>query len=357
MTHITLHNTDLERIEVIDVFDSFLWTDRYSRYGDFEIYFKASSDIIASMREDYYISMHDSEHLMIIESLNLKTDIEDGDKFIVKGRSLESILERRIIWKQTVLSGGLQTGIKRLLDENAIVPEDPDRKISRLVFELSDDPIITTLSIDQQYTGDNLYTVIQTLCESNHIGFKITASPTGEFVFKLYAGVDRSFNQILNSFVAFSPDLENLSNTNYYHSKIPYRSITLVAGEGEGSDRITAQVSLVSEGNSDLARREKFTDARDVSMTVDGEQLSQSEYNTLLIERGILSLLESQPISSFDGKVDPTTNYIYGEDFFIGDMVQIENEYGLRGISRITEITFSEDLSGISSYPTFEMIE
>jgi hypothetical protein len=354
---ITILDTSLNRIEVIDIVDSLIWTDRYSSAGDFEVYTKATAAYIASLREDYYLTMKESEHAMIVETLNLRTDIEDGNKFIVTGRSLESMLERRIVWKQTIISGNLQNGIKTLLLENAISPEDPDRRISRLTFEDSIDPAVTSISIDMQFTGDNLYDVIKNLCESSGIGFKITLSSDNLFVFKLYAGQDRSFNQIQNPFVSFSPNLDNLSNTNYYHSKAPFRSITLVAGEGEGSDRVTAQVALPGGAGTDLDRREKFTDARDISMTVDGSQLSPAEYNTLLVQRGILSLLESQPVSSFDGKVDPTANYLYGEDFFMGDIVQVENEYGLRGRSRVTELVFSEDLSGTGTYPTFEMIE
>jgi len=350
-------NTQFVKVNVLDVVDSLIWTDRYSKAGDFEIYTKATISYIQMLQEDYYLSFISSEHLMIIETINLKTDIDDGNKFVVKGRSLESILERRIIWKQTMLSGSLQAGIEKLLNENAIAPEDPDRKISNLIFEASTDPTVTALSVDQQYTGDNLYTVIQELCQINKIGFKITLSPENKFIFKLYAGQDRSFDQVVNPFVSFSPDLDNLANTNYYHSKIPHRTITLIGGEGEGSDRVTAQATLPSGANTELDRREKFTDARDISSMVDGVSLTAEEYNTLLVERGLLSLLENQAISSFDGIVDPETNYIYGVDFFIGDIVQIANEYGLQGKTRVTELVFSEDLTGVDTYPTFEMIQ
>lgn len=353
----TILDTNLSKIDILDVFDSLIWTDRYFRNGDFEIYTPITLSVIGSLKEDYYLSINGSEHLMIIESLNLKTDFDEGNKLITRGRSLESILDRRIIWAQTVLAGSLQNEIKRLLMENAIDPDDPDRKISRLVFEESLDPRITALSVDAQFTGDSLYTAIQQLCEINEIGFKITKSSTGEFVFKLYMGEDRSYDQIVNPFVSFSPELDNLSNTNYYHSKSPYKTVTLVAGEGEGSDRLTTMVMVPSGAGTDLDRREKFTDARDISKLVNGVTIPDEEYYSQLYSRGSFSLIESLPISSFDGKVDATIQYVYGIDFFIGDIVQISNEYGLRGKSRVTELIFSEDLSGENIYPTFETIE
>lgn len=352
---LTVLNNNFERVYPLDILDSMIWTERYSKHGEFEIQVKANLTYLAQLKEGYFLSKDGTDRLMVIESLNLKTDVEDGNKFIVKGRSFETIIERRIVWKQTLLSGGLQASIKKLLMDNAISPEDPDRKISKLMFEESDDPLITSLSIDDQFHGETLYEVVEKLCTANGIGFKITLSPEKNFIFKLYAGVDRSYSQSSVPIVAFSPKLDNLSNSSYYHTSITHRTITLVLGEGEGSDRPGVQISLGGD-NTELNRRELFTDASDLSATTEDGVLDLDQYNTLLAQRGVRSLLENQQISAFDGTVIATVNYTYGTDFFIGDIVQIENEYGLTGTSRVTEIVFSEDPSGVNTFPTFESI-
>lgn len=353
-----IYDTSVKPSGILDIFESLIWTDRYFKNGDFEIYVQASSDMILALREDYYLTMKDSDHAMVIETINLQTDVEDGNKFIVKGRSLESILDRRIVWDQTLLSGNLQEAIKLLLDKNAIAPTDLDRQMTRLSFEYSTDENVTLLSVDAQVHGATLYDTISTLCESRGIGFKITISPTGQFVFKLYAGADRSYSQFLNPYVSFSPDLENLTNTDYYHSKIPYKSVTLVAGEGEGTARQTITVPNPNGSGLDLDRREKFTDASDISKTTSGGTLTDEQYLTYLTERGLISLSESLPVTAFDGKIDVLNgNYVYGKDYFLGDIVQIANEYGLVGRSRVEEVVFSEDPSGIDIYPTFITIE
>lgn len=352
-----LLDTNLHRIKVIDVFNSLIWTDRYFGYGDFEIATDPSAEVIQSLKEDYYLSLSESDRIMIIEQINLKTDTEDGREFIVKGRSLESILERRIIVNQTVLNGGLQNGILRLLNENVIAPADNDRKIANFVFQSSTDPIVLGSSAEGQFRGEELYDVIESLCKKAGVGFKITLNTSNQFVFQLYAGVDRSYNQITNPFVAFSPDLDNLANSNYVHSKVPFKTVTLVGGEGEGSDQKTQLVSLPTGAGTGLERREKYTDASWVSSLVDGVVIPDEEYAVLLINEGLLGLLESLPTSYFEGKIDPTTTYTYGNDFFLGDIVQVENEYGLSGTSRMTELIFSEDISGTKVFPTFEMIE
>lgn len=354
-----LLGTDLKRLGIIDVFDSLIWTDRYFESGDFEIITAANIQMLSLLQEDRYLMTKNSEHLMVIESIELKTDEELGNHFVVKGRSVESILERRIVWTQTLLSGTLQAAIKQLLNENAISPTDPDRKIENLVFEDSTDDAVALLPIDIQLYGETLYDVISALCEANGIGFKITLSSDNQFVFKLYAGVDRSYSQLANPYVAFSPDLENLTETDYFHSKVPFRSITLVVGEGEGTARQTAVVSDPSSGGgTGLSRREKFTDASDVSKTTSGGTLTTEQYNTYLVQRGLISLSESVPVTAFDGKIDYlNTNYVLGQDYFLGDIVQIANEYGLTGQSRVEEIVFSEDKSGFDIYPTFKTLE
>ena len=81
--------------------------------------------------------------------------------------------------------------------------------------------------------------------------------------------------------------------------------------------------------------------------------LSPDEYNALLAQRGREKLAELQAVEGLSGEVDSTRQYIVDEDFFLGDIVQIENEYGIQVQPRIIEIIESEDENGISVIPTF----
>lgn len=350
---LTVLNTNLEAVAVLDVYESFIWTDRYYEYGDFELYTMMSSDILSVLKEDYYIRNRDSEHVMIIEDIRIQSDIERGTHITVTGRSLESILNRRIIWGQKTISGNLQNGIETLLNECIIKPSNSDRKIENFIFEKTDDPNITGLKIEAQYTGDNLYTVIQTICSKYNIGFKITLNDNNQFVFKLYAGADRSYDQVANPYVVFSPNFENILNSNYLESKSALKNVTLVGGEGEGSARRYATVGSAKG----LNRRELFTDARDISSQVqNGVTLTANEYNAQLQQRGSEKLAENTEVMSFEGEAETTVMYKYGIDFFNGDIVQFANEYGHEGKARILEIIMSEDESGASVYPTFSTI-
>ena len=253
-----------------------------------------------------------------------------------------------------LLSGNLQNGIKTLLNENVISPSDSNRKISNFIFKESTDSAITKLKLEAQYTGDNLYDVIQKICEEQGIGFKITLNDEKQFVFELYAGSDRSYDQTENPYVIFSPKFENIINSNYIESKASLKTVTLVGGEGEGAGRRYTTVG----GGSGLNRRELFTDARDISSNVGSDDaLTDAEYMAQLQQRGKEKLAENVSITSFEGETETTIMFQYGKDFFNGDIVQIANEYGHETKARILEIVRSEDKDGYSVYPTFKTIE
>lgn len=339
-----------------DSYESAIWTDRYSEYGDFEIYTSVNVTHVNLLQQDRILWIEDSEHQMIIEDVQIESDVETGNHLKVTGRSLESILTRRIVWVQTELSGNLQNGVRRLLNDSIINPSLEYRRIDNFVFNESEDPEITELTFEGQFTGDEVYDAIKKICDSVGIGFKITLNNENLFVFELYKGEDRSYSQESNPYVVFSPNFDNIVDSNYINSNSSLKNVTLVAGEGEGLSRRALVVG--DEKISGLKRRELFTDARDISSsTTSGGTLSTSQYNALLEQRGKEKLLENKNVRVFDGQVDTTRMYQYGIDFFMGDITQLENEYGMESRVRVTEYIYCTDQSGSNNYPTFEVLD
>lgn len=346
-------DTELNCIDIVDSYESLIWTDRYDEYGDFELYTTIDQEVLETLRQDRYILTQNSEHAMIIESIVIDTDIEMGDHIKISGKSLESILQRRIVWGRKTISGNLQNGVKSLLEDCIISPTDPDRKIDNFIFEESTDPAITSLEIKAQYTGDELYEIIHKICVEHGLGFKITLNDDKQFVFKLYAALDRSYNQTVNPYVVFSSNYDNIVNSNYVESKSALKTVTLIAGEGEGAARKFTSVG----GGVGLNRRELFTDARDISSeNNDGTSISDEDYYSQLEQRGREKLAENVEITSFEGEADVNSTFRYLEDFFVGDIVQIIDDYGHDTKVRIAEIVMSENEEGLSTYPTFRNI-
>lgn len=351
---LTLLNESLQAIEIIETFSSLIWTDRYDECGDFELLLPVTTKNISIFQKGRYLTLDTSEHVMRVETIETISNAEDGDNLKVLGRSLESILDQRIVWSQTILSGNLQTEAQRLLNENAIAATITARNITKLQFQSSIDTAITTLTVEGQYTGDLLYTVIAQLCRANKIGFRITLNSLSKFVFNLYSGKDRSYSQIINPYVVFSPSFENIIESDYFTTDITLKTVALVAGEGEGSDRLTTTATITTGAGSDLARREMYVDARDLSKTTDSGTLPDADYLEQLNQRGLEQLAENAAIDHFDGEIDTTTLFTYGVDFFMGDIIQISNQYGQGGRSRITELIFSQSESGTNIRPTLK---
>lgn len=361
-------NTEFQAVGVVDVFESFIWTDRYSAWGDFEVYTHPTPELIDMMQYDYYLWNEQSEHTMIIEASKIETDIENGDHITFTGRSLEAILDRRVVWEFTELGHfpddeeitpleevNLQNGIKTLLERNCLPgPDCPlERQIPNLVFEESDDPRVTSLTTQVQIpAGSNLYEVIKTLCDEKGLGFKIILDDDNNFVFSLYMGQDRSYSQETNPYVVFSPEYDNLLNSNYQESYVDFRNAALVIGDDDGDDQ--RQATVTSDNASGLDRREVFVDGSSMSWEdEEGNYFEPEEYDEQLAQLGREVLSEAGMVQSFEGEAEYRRTYEYQKDFFIGDIVQLENEYGIQATSRITEMVFSHDGSGENAIPTF----
>ena len=352
---------------IVDTYKSLIWTDRYNKSGDFELVVTASEENFDIFQNGNYIMSDISDHTMIIEDLQVTTDVEAGAFIIITGRSVESILDRRIVWEQTTITKntGFVNAISKLLSDSITNPSINTRKISNFSNTISvNDPALYNdqlkIDKDMQFTGDNLYDVIEKICNIYNIGFEIRfyTNPNEtpyNFELQLYRGSDRSYDQNTLPYIEFSPDFDNLINSDYKLVTSIYKNVTLVAGEGEGIDRTT--VSINSDVYSGLYRRELYTDARDLSSNVDGGTLTPEEYQDVLINRGLSKLTETRVESNFDAKVDHTQPYIYGQDYNMGDIVQFQNQFGISYRVRVVESIYSESENGIEQYPTFEVIE
>lgn len=345
----------LEVTAIIEGFESFIWTDRYNKCGDFELYAPFSNQLLESTPKGYFVGFEGSDRLMVIDGHTIETDVEIGAHLTIKGRSLESLLERRIIWKRTMLKGSFQDAVLKLLNQNAITPTDVDRAIPGLVFQASTDTRITSLTVESQLTGENLYATIVDMCVERKLGFKIVPNSSGQLVFSLYVGTDRSYVQSVNPYVVFSPEFENLISSKYVESDEPLRNVALVGGEGEGRAR---KFHSVGTGVG-VDRREVFVDAKDVSSAAEvegGTDLTLAEYNAQLAQKGEEKLAESAALATLEGEADTTRTFTYGTDFFIGDVVQMTNEFGMEYEVRVGEIIFSQEVAQLTAIPTFELL-
>ena len=53
---LTLLSPNLIKLLVIDLEKSFIWTDRYNKYGDFELFFSTQSQIYQLIQKKQYLT-------------------------------------------------------------------------------------------------------------------------------------------------------------------------------------------------------------------------------------------------------------------------------------------------------------
>ena len=375
-------------IAIVDHFESFIWTDRFAEAGDFELRFPAQLDIFKEMQLDRYLYNPKSEHYMIIETIEVETDATSGTMATITGRSLESILDRRIVWNKTDISGNLQDGIKKLLEENIINPEIPGRKIPNFIFTVSEDPKITELTHEASYHGEDLYTIITDICALYDIGFCIM--PVGDgveeggFNFYLTTGTDRSWKQDTLPWVVFSDKYENLLNSTYASSHMDYKTAACVIGEDDLENTITEEVLRVDK--TGLARYEIFVDSGEKTDTdgfpeeedYDADQSGDlsfteqkkydeaadkirqqkiTEMREVMKTKGNEELAKTKVTEAFNGDIQARAQFVYGVDFFMGDIVQVINSYGREGRCRVTEVIMTHDTSQETILPSFVSVE
>lgn len=265
---ITALDTSFNAVAIVEAYKSFIWTDRYTDVGDFELYVPASAPYLDKIHNDFYLACSETvkgeiQRLMIVEKIEYKTDLEDGNSVLITGRSLESILDRRIIWKDdgsvtevnretihekipsivyddydTKKPFPLQNGIQYLLEMNLINPTNLNRKISFLTFVGSTDSRITSLTMTPcAYRGDNLYDIIRGLCDMFGISFKIEFDTTNplipKFVFKLYKGINHLSSQSENGYICFSTEFDNLLSSDNSMDMSTYKTMAYYIGKGE----------------------------------------------------------------------------------------------------------------------------
>lgn len=335
-----------ELLGIYDTASSIIWANRHRECGDFEIYTPATADAIDLLRTGYWVTRLDDKMVGVIEGVALTQSEEGGDYLTVTGRCLRSILDRRIIWDQTQLSGTLEDGLRKLVTDAFISPAIEARKYAALRLAEAHG---YTDKVNAQFTGDNLLTTVEELCAANAYGFSLYRVEDGVEV-DFYKGVDRTVNQTDRVPVIFSETYDNLTASTYTKNTTEYKSVALVAGEGEGSARrrTTVQRSTDLEG---LERREMFIDARDISSN-EGE-ITEDEYMAQLAERGNTDLAAASIVESLEGTVELRQMYTYGEDYNLGDLVTVINKYGIQADAQVLEIVETWDENGYTCTPTF----
>lgn len=421
---------------ICEDYKSIIWTERFHGFGDFKLTVPGTLENLQIYQLDYYLYTKGTNKLMIIEQIELNTEYSKQSMLTVSGRSLESILDRRVmhpypIWEGTILCkeertrGKVKDVIKHysnlLFKQRDSLDTSHERHVKGFgwysVDELpggirrgrpvssmdigdirvSSEGVVRDMSIRNpnwgrymDYTKDpysmegSWYKLVQELTDLTMSGWAIEYDGEDPYYWYgyTYNGVNRTFNQGERPPVVFSPKYDNLSKATYFKSKVGTRTKifsgavkfeipTQLALDGEylgaSASNNAMQNNSITVGTPGLGLREGYFKSPSVEHTNGMMQDTTGAKGVLpndpksihrqIHEQCNTELWRHMPIEMFSGEAAQQSMYTYNEDFFLGDFVQIQNEFGQQDIARVTEyIRTSSDSEGDVFYPTFESL-
>lgn len=338
-------DTTFQPINIIDNFESCVWTDRYDEHGDFVLVIPWSYALANALKTFKYLVQSESDRIMMVETVSQPRDIakKDGNLVKITGRSLEAFLYFRdhrweVDGDPSVLKTGSQGAIiNSIINDTCLISAQTDDNLPGLVLGTPPSSSSRTLTIPR----GNVYDMVQPLCKAENYGFKWTRTlVSGQSIWQVYQGVDRSVAG--PNYREFSPDNDTLVDVNSLESVANYKNRLRMIGAKAG---VTVTKGTVTGFN----RRMAVIDATDIGPDT---TTTVSEDQTALIYRTseVFRSDEHKYVQYVDGEL------AQGVAHDLGDIVVVQNSFGVKSAQRITEKIWTSDVTGTKRIPTFEAL-
>lgn len=324
---INVLNHKFEKIAIVDEFNSLMWCVRYNNVGALDLEIEANAHTIDIFRKGYFITRNDDKHVFRIEALEINTNEEGNNHLIVGAVDFFSILNQRVRTKHLTLTSTLSEYIQTLLNNECT----GDRGFGYPIEIKIDEDKELYRNATQSYVGNEIMKVCKQ--DDLHCDFYFDAET---FVLEITKIKDRTIAQKENSKIIFSDGNDNLISSKYNVDLSEYKNVAYI----HQKDNLTTG-QFVGAGKG-LERRETIIESQ------------ANEENPDLEYEANQTLSEMNVVSNFESEVD-TTYYKYKEDYNVGDIVTIQNEFDIMTNARIIEVVETWDNEGYSIEPIFEI--
>lgn len=365
----------LRPIDVVDQFVSFIWTERWSEMGDFELVTMSTFSNRMRFVPNTFLSIKESKRVMKVETIEETVDSDKRRILKIKGRDIVSILEQRVamsrdselnirpVWYMTGWSPGelmrkmfFDICVEGTMSALDIIPfiqwgEFYDEGGTLYPPDTIPEP---SESINYGQKIESLYSAIKALGDFYDLGFRMYKNPDASMLyFNVYAGNDRTSTQSTLEPVIFSSDMRNLQNTTEYSDITKeYNVVRVIYTYKDESDNDKALGVVVTDPNLALDPNAAGFDRKVKVIVI--TSLPEEVTNTLdyLEQLGHDELQKSRSIGVFDGEINQYSQYVYERDYYLGDMVEIRSDTGGTAAMRVEEQIIASDSEGTRSYPT-----
>lgn len=348
--------------EVIEDYDSFIWTERYSAFGEVTLYVPESHVYTHGLKSWNYLLMSESKRVMQIESVENTRQTKQKNLVKVTGRSLEAFLMHRNN-KTFAASGpekitGAAGGIARYLVNRYCIDPATAGETS-VIPNLTWVQPPTTPTITMYVERGDIYSRVKSICDANGLGFAIIKNPGDPVLyFTVYQGLDRSDPNDEAMYMEYSPNNETLFDVRSFESIAGYKNHARVLGAKTSVDAFSPGTPNTVSG---FDRRTILVEATDIGSAIDEEDPEKittiADDQAALVLRGqeVLAEENNKYIHYIDGKVPQNK---WNDTYWgLGDIVMLKDVSGDKSKSRITEQIWSASSSGEEMVPTFEQVD
>lgn len=320
---VRVYSRDLRFQGVSENQTSVVWIRKYFETGEFEIHVPITDDNVHLYKLGNIVWLQGAVEAGVIEDLKYE-ETSQLNAITVKGRFLESYMDRRIIHPTVNFTGRTEVAMRQLLD---------DVQYSLPYVELGELQGFEDV-ISFQCTWKNLLSFESKLAMASNLGFRFRPDfNSRKIYFEIYKGLDRTRSQHDRSFTEFSDDFDNLNSAAYSINDQLEKTVAFVAGNGEGDQRRVVIVGDTTGTGYD--RRELYVNASDIS----SDGLTDAQYVAALTQRGIEKLNENVMSNSLECVTSPQGNFNYKVNYDLGDVVTTKKtNWSVGQDLRITEI-------------------
>ena len=309
--------------------DEVIITHRFSKSGEITIRTLPDNEAISAYKIGSLIVSEPLQDAFIIEKLEITETA-----LTASGHTADIALKRRVYEKTEIFTGTAKAILEGLLT--------PFTGVRALPIEIqADDGLTQTISF--QKTGATILDVVQAVCEQTEAGYAV------EYDTKNNKIIIKVKKEKENGGVIFSPEYDNLTNCLLQGSIEDFATVAYIAGEGEGQDRAIATAGDTT--STGMSRYEVYVDQRNEKK--ESTDTSQT-YKARLQAKGAEELAKHGFSSAMTGDILQTEQCVYGIDYTLGDIVQVENsEWGISDQYLVAEVEESQTASGYSIAPVF----
>lgn len=342
---------------VFDQYISLVWAERYSKFGDFELHIASTYRSRSLLTPDTYVAMSKSDYVARIEIVEDDVTAEGNRILIIKGRTMEAVLLDRVTMQSFVSTDrpwiftGEAVGFGETLFfltciDGTLSPKDilPGVSIDWYgppsTIPIPEESV--SIALDPMTVYDALVTK---MCDPWDLGFRLLREDsTGTMYFNVYTGSDRTSGQTVLPAVVFSPELDNLQNTKEMTKIDAAKNVAIVFNADTAFEVYPIDIDPTTSG---FDRRLLVVDATDITVAN-----AIPNVTAAMTQRANEGLAAARVYQGFDGEISQNSQYKYGRDYNLGDLVEVRNVDGVANIARVTEQIFTNDSEGFRSYPT-----